>query len=260
MKLKGQVAIIMGGGQGLGKSIASLFCDEGANIVVTDIAPVKDNLDASCKELGRKGTKVIGLVVDATREDQVNSMVEETLRNFGRIDILVNAAGFRGPGVPLQDISKKEWDEVMEINLTAPFLCSKAVLKTMIKQGNGKIINFSGVITKRPIVNRAALIASKCAVYGLTEAIAIEGGPYGVRANTISPGGVLDDRLRARINDSAQKWGVSFEEASKRLMEGCMEKWATPEEVAKAALFLASDDSSHTTGEHLNISGGYVMD
>jgi NAD(P)-dependent dehydrogenase (short-subunit alcohol dehydrogenase family) len=259
MKLQGQVAIIVGGGQGLGKAIAELFCVEGANIVLTDVALMKDKLDESCQELRKiKIGKILGLVIDATDEEQVHSMTDETLRTFGRIDILVNCAGFRGPFVPVQEISLEDWNKVVAVNLTAPFLCCKSVLKSMIKQRSGKIVNITGVITKKPIANRAALIASKIAVHGLTQSIAVEGGPYGVRANSISPGGVFDDRLKGRIAETAKNWGVSFEEANKRLIEGYLGKWATPEEVAKAALFLASDDSSHTTGEHLNVSGGYV--
>jgi len=260
MKLDSQVAIVVGGARGIGKVIALTFSEEGANIALVDIEPMKSKLDEACQEIRQRGREAMAIVCDATDEKQVNEMVEETLRRWGKIDILVNSAGFRGPSVPVQDIEEHDWDKVIAINLKAPFLCSKAVLKWMIKQRSGNIISISGTAGKEGMPLRGALTAAKWGLLGLTQTMAIEAGPFGIRANTICPGGVADERLRHTMEERAKALRVTAEDVEKGFLEQTpLRKWAYPEEIARAALFLASSEASHTTGEALNVSGGYIM-
>jgi NAD(P)-dependent dehydrogenase (short-subunit alcohol dehydrogenase family) len=187
-------------------------------------------------------------------------MIGESLRMFGRIDILINSAGLRGPLVPLQEVSEKEWDAVLAVNLKAVFLCCRAVLKVMMKQKSGSIVSISGTAGKEGMALRGSLVAAKWGVLGLTQTIAKEAGPYGIRANVICPGGMDEPDLRAMYAERAKNLGIEFKDLEKSVLEQTpLRKYAKHEEVAAAALFLASSDSSHTTGESLNVSGGRLM-
>jgi len=189
MKLDGQVAIVVGSARGIGAAIARTFSEEGANIVLVDIEKMKHQLDEVAQEINQKGGKAIAVVADATDDAQVNKMVDETISRWGKIDILVNSAGLRGPLVPVQEITEQEWDSVLAVNLKAMFLCCKAVLKVMMKQKSGNIVSISGTAGKEGMALRGSLCAAKWGLLGLTQTIAKEAGPSGIRANIICPGG-----------------------------------------------------------------------
>jgi 3-hydroxybutyrate dehydrogenase len=260
MKLNGQVAIVVGSARGIGAAIARTFSQEGAAIVLVDIEKMKPQLDEVAQEITRKGGKAIAIVADCTDEDQVNKMADEAVRCWGKIDILVNSAGLRGPLVPVQEITEQEWDSVLAVNLKAVFLCCKAVLKYMIKQKSGNIVSISGTAGKEGMALRGSLCAAKWGLLGLTQTIAKEAGPSGIRANIICPGGVDEADLRTMYAERAKGLGMAFQELEKNVLEQTpLRKYASHEEIAKAALFLASSDSSHTTGEALNVSGGRLM-
>lgn len=260
MKLNGQVAIVVGSARGIGAAIARTFSQEGAAIVLVDIEKMKPQLDEVAQEITRKGGKAITIVVDCTDEDQVNKMADEAVQCWGKIDILVNSAGLRGPLVPVQEITEQEWDSVLAVNLKAVFLCCKAVLKYMIKQKSGNIVSISGTAGKEGMALRGSLCAAKWGLLGLTQTIAKEAGPSGIRANIICPGGVDEADLRTMYAERAKGLGMAFQELEKNVLEQTpLRKYASHEEIAKAALFLASSDSSHTTGEALNVSGGRLM-
>ena len=260
MKLNGQVAIVVGSARGIGAAIARTFSQEGAAIVLVDIEKMKPQLDEVAQEITRKGGKAIAIVVDCTDEDQVNKMANEAVQCWGKIDILVNSAGLRGPLVPVQEITEQEWDSVLAVNLKAVFLCCKAVLKYMIKQKSGNIVSISGTAGKEGMALRGSLCAAKWGLLGLTQTIAKEAGPSGIRANIICPGGVDEADLRTMYAERAKGLGMAFQELEKNVLEQTpLRKYASHEEIAKAALFLASSDSSHTTGEALNVSGGRLM-
>ncbi len=260
MKLDGQVAIVVGSARGIGAAIARAFSQEGAAIVLVDIEKMKPQLDEAAQEITRKGGKAIAIVADCTDEDQVNKMADEAVRCWGKIDILVNSAGLRGPLVPVQEITEQEWDSVLAVNLKAVFLCCKAVLKYMIKQKSGNIVSISGTAGKEGMALRGSLCAAKWGLLGLTQTIAKEAGPSGIRANIICPGGVDEADLRTMYAERAKGLGMAFRELEKNVLEQTpLRKYASHEEIAKAALFLASSDSSHTTGEALNVSGGRLM-
>lgn len=260
MKLNGQVAIVVGSARGIGAAIARTFSQESAAIVLVDIEKMKPQLDEVAQEITRKGGKAIAIVADCTDEDQVNKMADEAVRCWGKIDILVNSAGLRGPLVPVQEITEQEWDSVLAVNLKAVFLCCKAVLKYMIKQKSGNIVSISGTAGKEGMALRGSLCAAKWGLLGLTQTIAKEAGPSGIRANIICPGGVDEADLRTMYTERAKGLGMAFQELEKNVLEQTpLRKYASHEEIAKAALFLASSDSSHTTGEALNVSGGRLM-
>jgi NAD(P)-dependent dehydrogenase (short-subunit alcohol dehydrogenase family) len=260
MKLDGQVAIILGGARGIGEAIAHTFAREGANLILVDLEKMKPQLDGVVQAVNQAGGKAISLAADCTDDRQINALVDETIKRFGRIDILIHSIGFRGPLVAVQDISEQEWDDVLRVNLKSAFLCFRAVLKVMIKQKSGSIVSISGTAGKEGMALRGSLCAAKWGLLGLTQTIAKEAGPYGVRANVICPGGMDEPDLREMYAERARGLGMEFSQLEKQVLELTpLRKYAKHDEVAKAALFLASSDSSHTTGESLNVSGGRLM-
>lgn len=260
MKLADQVAIVVGAGRGIGETIARSFAQEGASIVLVDLAKTKAELENVVQSINQHDGKAMAVVADCTDAAQVHGMVENTVRQWGRIDILVNSAGLRGPLVPVHDISDEEWDSVQAVNLKAVFLCCRAVLKIMMQQHSGSIVSITGTAGKEGMALRGALCAAKWGVLGLTQTIAKEAGPHGIRANVICPGGMDEPDLRVMYAERARGLGMEFSQLEKSILELTpLRKYAKHDEVAKAALFLASSDSSHTTGESLNISGGRLM-
>ena len=260
MKLAGQTALIIGAARGIGETIAHTFSREGATVVLVDLEKMKKELDAVVQAVTQKGGKAAALAADCSDDRQVNDLVNETVRRFGRIDILINSAGFRGPLVPVTEISETEFDEVILYNLKLVFLCCRAVLKQMVKQKNGSIVSISGTAGREGMAMRGSLCAAKWGVVGLTQTIAKEYGPHGIRANIICPGGMDEPELREMYAERAKNLGMKFEDLERQVLELTpLRKYARHEEVANAALFLASSDSSHTTGESLNVSGGRLM-
>jgi NAD(P)-dependent dehydrogenase (short-subunit alcohol dehydrogenase family) len=260
MKLDNQVAIILGGARGIGEAIAHTFAQEGASLVLVDLEKMKPQLDGVTQAIEREGGKAFSFIADCTDGRQVNALVDETMKRLGKIDILINSIGFRGPLVAVQEISEQEWDDVVRVNLKSAFLCFKAVLKVMIKQKSGSIVSISGTAGKEGMALRGSLCAAKWGLLGLTQTIAKEAGPYGVRANVICPGGMDEADLREMYAERAKGLGMEFSQLEKQVLELTpLRKYAKHDEVAKAALFLASSDSSHTTGESLNVSGGRLM-
>ncbi len=260
MKLDGQVAIVVGSARGIGEVIARTFAQEGASIALVDLEKMKSQLDEVARAITGKGGRAAVIVADCTNERQVNAMVDETVSRWGKIDILINSAGLRGPLVPVQEITEQEWDSVLAVNLKAVFLCCRAVVKVMIKQKSGSIVSISGTAGKEGMALRGSLCAAKWGLLGLTQTIAKEVGPHGIRANVICPGGMDEPDLRVMYAERAKGLGLEFSELEKSVLEQTpLRKYARHDEVAKAALFLASSDSSHTTGESLNVSGGRLM-
>jgi len=260
MKLKNQVALIVGGARGIGATIAHTFSNEGASVVLVDLEKMKSELDKVVQAINQKGGRAVAIAADCSDDHQVNSLVDETVRRFGKIDVLVNSAGFRGPLVPVTLISEKEFDDVILYNLKLVFLCCRAVLKQMVKQKNGSIVSISGTAGREGMAMRGSLCAAKWGVVGLTQTIAKEYGPHGIRANVICPGGMDEPDLREMYAERAKNLGMTFKELENQILALTpLRKYAKHEEVANAALFLASSDSSHTTGESLNVSGGRLM-
>jgi NAD(P)-dependent dehydrogenase (short-subunit alcohol dehydrogenase family) len=260
MKLKNQVAIVLGAGRGIGASIATVFAQEGASLVLVDIEKMKSQLDGLAQAIIEAGGSAVPVIADCTDDRQVNAMVDSTIDKFHKLDILVHSIGYRGPLVPVQEVSEREWDQVLNVNLKSAFLCCRAVLKMMIPQRSGSIVAISGTAGKEGMALRGSLCAAKWGLLGLIQTIAKEAGPHGIRANVICPGGMDEPDLREMYAERAKGLGMEFSQLEKQVLELTpLRKYAKHDEVAKAALFLASSDSSHTTGESLNVSGGRLM-
>jgi NAD(P)-dependent dehydrogenase (short-subunit alcohol dehydrogenase family) len=259
MQLKGQVAVVTGGGRGIGRSIAKKFAAEGALVVVT--ARSENELRQVVAEIQGVGGKASAVVADMGREADCEKIVHAARESFGAIHILVNNAGVFGPVRPIEEISALQWDEVMAVNLRAPFLLSRLVLPEMYQRGSGSIVNISTVAAKMAFPMNSAYAASKAGVLALTRSIASEGARKGVRANAICPGPVTETKMSQDLTRAfADRFQSKGDEVLTRMIEGILQgRPQTAEEIASAALFLASAQSGAITGQTLNVDGGMVF-
>ena len=245
MKLDKKVSIVTGGGRGIGRAVCLALAREGSNVMVTDV--VSQTAREVSEEIQSMGRRALFFEMDVSKSDQAKKMVAAALSSFGKIDILVNVAGifFRSP---IEDVSEQDWDKVVAVNLKGTFLCSQAVGKEMIKQGGGSIVNFASVAAHTPQINLGAYSPSKAGVLLLTKIMAVEWAKYNIRVNALSPGPILTPMTDSIYNTEKLKKG--------RAKAIPMDRFGTPEEVAKAVLFLVSDDASYITGHALSIDGG----
>lgn len=247
MEMKDLVAIVTGSGKGLGKAIAERFFQEGARVALWDIdlelvKQTRDGLDPS-------GERAITAHVDITNEREVARAVSETLERFGRIDVLVNNAGISRHR-KIEELTVEMFESVMKVNVTGTFICCRAVTPIMKQQKGGKIVNISslGGRTGRPgvAVNYAA---SKAAVIGLTQTLARELGPSGIYVNAIAPGPILTEQTKQYVPEPFASWNVGR----------AILKDGLPEDVAGAAVYLASSRSDWVTGVTLDVNGGILI-
>jgi 3-oxoacyl-[acyl-carrier protein] reductase len=252
MRLKDKVAIITGGGQGIGKAEALRFAQEGAAIVVAQRNLAK--AEETAREIIAKGGKAIPVQVDVQVPDQVNSMVKAAVDAFGKVNILINnAAFFGGIGYKRWDAwTMDEWDRSFHTNVVGSWLCAKAVVPLMRQQGKGKIINTYSTTANMGFPGLIPYTTSKAAIHTLTKCLARALGRYNITVNTVSPGYVLTDA-------SLQMPGGS-READKKLVETrAIQRESFAEDLGGPALFLASDDSDFVTGQLLIADGGDTM-
>jgi NAD(P)-dependent dehydrogenase (short-subunit alcohol dehydrogenase family) len=246
MRLRGKVAVVTGGAQGIGEAIGLTFAQEGADVVVADI------LGSKARDVAEKiqstGRKSFSFGLDVSKADHVGTMVEGTLEAFGRIDILANAAGsfIRSP---IEAVSEEDWDRVINVNLKGTFLCCQAIGNVMLRQeGGGSIVNIASIAGHTPQIYLGAYSPSKAAVLLLTKIMAVEWAGRNIRVNAISPGPTATPMFNAIYENETQ--------LNRRKRAIPMNRFASPEEMARAALFLASDDAAFMTGETLVIDGG----
>ena len=245
--LSGKVAAITGGHSGLGKAISEGFAESGANLVIA--ARRFELCQEVCKEISDKyGVKCLPLRCDVTDTAQTNNLIEATVKEFGKVDILVNSAGVGGSEKPVVEMTDEDWDSTMNIDLRGAFLCSRAAAKEMIKQKSGKIINIAsimGIIAPR---NMAAYCASKAALIHLARVMALELARYNIQVNSICPG-YFDTPLNDEFFAS---------EPGKKLIERSipMRRLGNIDELKGSAIYLASPASSFTTGAAVVIDGG----
>jgi 3-oxoacyl-[acyl-carrier protein] reductase len=251
MLLSKKIAVITGGARGIGRAIAVEFAKEGAAAVIVDI---RDKEGAETIEL-IAGTKSPGLFIhcDVSDSGEVQKMVDRVITRFGKIDILVNNAAISPPENSIADITEEEWDRVLAVNLKSVFLCCKAVLPHMKQQKYGKIINVSsvGAITPAPVM--ADYAAAKAGVVAFSRSLALEAAPFNICVNALLPG-----ITRTPLHDTVIPKSMTKEEHFARAAKMVpLKKVAEPEDIAKAALFLASELSSYVTGDRLVVSGGF---
>jgi NAD(P)-dependent dehydrogenase (short-subunit alcohol dehydrogenase family) len=256
MLLQNQVALITGSGRGIGRAIARLFAEEGASVFLT--ARTESELNAATEELTRAGHRAAYATADLAREAHCTKIVSAAREKFGSIHILVNNAGHYGPVVPVEDYPLADFDAVVSVHLRSAFILSKLVLPEMYARGSGVILNVSSLSAKSAFSWGSAYAAAKAGMLGLTRVTAAEAARKGVRVNAICPGPVTETRMSKDLGAAlAQKMGVSPEEQLSGFLSGLLQGRAqTADEIARAALFLCSDQSSAITGQSINVDGG----
>ncbi|GHT49951.1 beta-ketoacyl-ACP reductase [Bacteroidia bacterium] len=242
--LEGKTALITGAARGIGKSIAIRFAQEGCNIAFTDLV-IDENAQATVKEIEALGVKVKGYASNAANFEDAHQVTNEIVKDFGRIDILVNNAGITRDGLMLR-MDEKQWDMVINVNLKSAFNFIHALTPVMMKQKAGSIINMSSVVGVHGNAGQANYSASKAGMIGLAKSISKELGSRGIRANAIAPGFIATEMTHQLSEEVRAEWAKQIP----------LRRAGTPEDVANAALFLASDLSSYVTGQVIQVDGG----
>jgi len=242
--LEGKTAIVTGAARGIGKAIALTFAKEGANVAITDLR-IDDNALETEKQIIALGVKCKVYASDASNFADTENVVQHIVSDFGTVDILVNNAGITMDTLLLR-MTEQQWDAVINVNLKSVFNFTKAVQLIMIKKQNGSIINLSSVVGVGGNAGQANYSASKAGIIGFTKSVAIELGSRNVRSNAIAPGFIISDMTNKLPEDVKKQWEEKIP----------LKRGGTPEEVARVALFLASDLSSYVTGQVIGVCGG----
>ena len=241
--LEGKVAVVTGAARGIGKAIALRFAEEGASVVFTDLK-VDENFQNTEKELQALGVQAKGYASNAADFEDTAAVVAQIVKDFGRIDVLVNNAGITRDGLMMR-MSEQQWDMVINVNLKSAFNFIHAVTPVMMKQKSGSIINMASVVGVSGNAGQCNYSASKAGLIGLAKSIAKELGPRGIRANAIAPGFIITDMTNALSDEIKEQWAKQIP----------LRRGGTPDDVAKVALFLASDLSSYVSGQVIHVCG-----
>lgn len=250
-RLDGKLAIITGGGSGIGKATAKIFADAGAQVVVTGrrLAPLNRVSD----DIGGHA-----IACDVSDQDQVRAMFAEALTITGKVDVLINNAGGPGPIAPVSEVNMSDWVECMNINLVGAMYCLQEAARIMTDQKSGSIVNMSSLMGIQGYPMRSAYVASKFALIGITETMARELGPVNVRVNALMPGAVSGENMDRILQQRAKAEGrpASVIERENYTSVAALRRWVAPEEVGRAALYYASDQSSAITGDKMKVDCG----
>jgi sorbitol-6-phosphate 2-dehydrogenase len=261
--LEDKVALVTGGGQGLGEAISYRLAHEGCRVVVADLneQAAVATAEAIIKKEAETGRRAMALKVDVTDEQQVSDMVDRVVHEFGRLDLLVNNAGVL-ISEAVEDFPADKWRLVIEVNLVGYFLCAKHAARVMKAQKSGNIIQINSKSGKKGSYKNSAYAASKFGGIGLTQSIALELAEDNVRVNTICPGNLLDSPLwvNSLYKQYAKKWNITEEQVRQRYVDQVpMKRGCTYDDVTNVVVFLASDQSSYMTGQAINVTGGQEM-
>jgi 3-oxoacyl-[acyl-carrier protein] reductase len=246
MNLSNRVAIVTGSGQGIGREIALLLAERGASVVISDVNEATARAVAA--EIESKNVKSIAVTTNVTVSAEVNKLVEQALSSFGHIDILVNNAGITKDNL-LMRMSEADWDLVLNINLKGAFLCTQAVIRHMMKQRWGRIVNIASVVGVIGNAGQANYSASKAGLIGLTKSTAREVASRGITVNAVAPG-FIDTGMTQKLTENVKQ------EFLKQIPVGY---FGLPKDVANAVAFLASEEAHYITGQVLNVNGGLAM-
>jgi 3-oxoacyl-[acyl-carrier protein] reductase len=247
MNLSNRVALITGGGRGIGRAIALKFADLGADIIINDIAG-SEGAPQVVAEVEAKGREAAYIPADISKADDVVSLVKKSIESFEKIDILVNNAGITRDKLIVR-MSDDDWDLVLNINLKGAFLCIREVLKHMMRQRSGRIVSLASVVGLMGNGGQANYSASKAGIIALTKSTAKEAAPRGITANAIAPGFIATEMTSHLKEEVKQLY-------EKQIPLG---HYGTPEDIANAAAFLASDEAGYITGQVLSVNGGMLM-
>lgn len=269
--MRGKVALVTGGGQGIGKGTALRLAREGADVVVADIN--MQQAAQTVQEIAAPGGRALAYQVNLAHVAEIQPMVDRVVEEFGHVDILVNNAGVvQSKG--LLDITEADWDRVLDINLKGLFFCIQAVGAQMIAQipedvkavgkadrSYGKIVNLTSISGRRGRSYQAHYAASKAAIISVTQSAALAFTPYGINVNAIAPSMVLTQMWEQIIRDKSQAFGVDGQQEIENFIQRIpLKRPGTPEDMAAAIAFLCSPDSDYITGQTLNVDGGFEMD
>jgi NAD(P)-dependent dehydrogenase (short-subunit alcohol dehydrogenase family) len=257
MLLKEKVAVITGGGRGIGRAMALKFASQGATVVLA--ARTESEIEAVAKEIGtNSAARALAVPTDVSEEKQCENLIHEAIFQFGRVDILVNNAGEYGPVKPVEEITPAEWDRVIAVHLRGAYLLMRLVLPGMYARGAGVILNISSLSAKSAFGWGSPYAAAKAGMLGLTRVTAAEAARKGVRVNAICPGPVTETKMSKDLGQTlAERLGVSKEVQLSGFLNTILQgRGQTADEIAAAALFLCSDDASAITGQSLNVDGG----
>lgn len=241
--LEGKVAVVTGAARGIGKAIAIKFASEGADVAFTDLA-IDENAKNTESEIAALGVRAKAYASNAADFGDTHKVVEEIMRDFGRIDVLVNNAGITRDGLMLK-MEEKQWDMVINVNLKSAFNFIHAVTPVMMRQRGGSIINMSSVVGVHGNAGQSNYSASKAGMIGLAKSMALEMGPRGIRANAVAPGFIITE-MTGQLSDSVR------EEWNKKIP---LRRGGTTEDVANVCLFLASDLSAYVSGQVIQVDG-----
>ncbi|AXN38167.1 SDR family NAD(P)-dependent oxidoreductase [Peribacillus butanolivorans] len=253
MRLLNKIAVITGGGSGIGKESARLFAKEGAFVIITDIHA--ENGQGTVSEIEENGGKAAFYEVDVTNPEAVQSAIHQMIETYKKIDILFNNAGISNVG-RVDEVEPDVWDRIMSVNVKGVYLPSKYTLPYMMEQKSGVVINMSSCAAEMGLVKRAAYSATKGAVLALTKAMQVDYAPYNIRVNALLPGTILTPFVEDYLENSYDDPEIAIGTIKKRQLSG---ELGRPSDVAKAALFLASDESTFMMGSPLYIDGGVVF-
>jgi NAD(P)-dependent dehydrogenase (short-subunit alcohol dehydrogenase family) len=257
MMLEGRVAIITGGGHGIGEAIATRFAAEGAAVALCGTG--RERLAETAAAIRATGAQALALVADVSDEAAVERLVATTVHELGRLDILVNNAGIAGPTAAVADLDRADWSRTLAINLTGAMLCAKHAIPHLAESGHGRILNITSVAGLIGYALRSPYAASKWGMIGLTRSLAIELGPQGVTVNAIAPGSVRGERLDNVIRNRAAALGRPATDVEREfyVAPNALQRMVEPEEIAATAAFLCSDEAGGITGETLGVTAGF---
>ena len=256
-RLSGKVALITGGGRGIGRAIALRFASEGAAVMLA--ATKRVPLEATAQEVRKAGGRAATTVADVADEAVVKQMVAATLAELGRLDILVNNAGIGGPTLRVGDLDRADWDRTLAVNVTGAFLCAKHAVPHMLERKSGRIVNITSIAGLMGYPLRSPYAVSKWGMIALTRTLAGELGEHGITVNAIAPGAVRGERVEGVIAARATALGRPAAEVERELFvePTALKRMVGPDDVAATAAFLSSDDAANITGETISVSAGF---